>query len=136
MSVGASATPSASFCAYSAAMSLLINSLPGPDSIGSAVRKVGGAPGQPYSMNRASYDLTRLRRNNLIARHPGRNLYTLTADGLAFAIFYTKVHNRMLRPLMATAAPQAPPPLRAALRTIERHVDDRLAHARLPSAAA
>ena len=61
-------------------------------------------------MNRASYDLTRLRRNGLITRIQGRNLYRLTDDGLAFAIFYTKVHNRVLRPLLATDRPQAPPP--------------------------
>ena len=57
-------------------------------------------------MNRASYDLTRLRRKGLITRIPSRNLYRLTDDGLAFAIFYTKVHNRVLRPLLATAAPK------------------------------
>ena len=95
-----------------------------------------GLLGEPYPMNRASYDLTRLRRNGLITRIQGRNLYRLTDDGLAFAIFYTKVHNRVLRPLMATAAPQAPPPVRAALRTIDQHVSARLADARLPSAAA
>jgi hypothetical protein len=96
-----------------------------------------GLLGQPYSMNRASYDLTRLRRNGLIERLPGRNLYRLTPDGLAFAIFYSKVHNRVLRPLLATAhAPQAPPPLRTALHTIDTHIDARLAAARLPSAAA
>ena len=95
-----------------------------------------GLLGQPYSMNRASYDLTRLRRNGLITRIQGRNLYRLTDDGLAFAIFYTKVHNRVLRPLMATDRPQAPPPVRAALRTIDAHIDARLAEARLPSAAA
>ena len=55
-------------------------------------------------MSRASYDLTRLRRNGLIIRVTGHNLYRLTDDGLAFAIFYTKVHNRVLRPLLATDA--------------------------------
>ena len=95
-----------------------------------------GLLGGSYSMNRASYDLTRLRRKGLITRIPGRNLYRLTDDGLAFAIFYTKVHNRVLRPLLATAAPQAPPPVRAALRTIDKHINARLAEARLPSAAA
>ncbi len=95
-----------------------------------------GLLGQPYSMNRASYDLTRLRRNGLITRIQGRNLYRLTDDGLAFAIFYTKVHNRVLKPLMATDRPQAPPPVRAAPRTIDTHLDARLADARLPSAAA
>jgi hypothetical protein len=95
-----------------------------------------GLLGAGYSMNRASYDLTRLRRNGLITRVPGRNRYQLTADGQAFAIFYTKVHNRVLRPLLATAAPQAPPPLRAALRTIDQQVNARFADARLPMAAA
>jgi len=96
-----------------------------------------GLLGQPYPMSRASYDLTRLRRNGLIERLPGRNLYRLTPDGLAFAIFYTKVHNRVLRPLLATAdAPHAPPPLKTALRTIDQHVGARLTAARLPSAAA
>jgi hypothetical protein len=96
-----------------------------------------GLLAEPYNMPRASYDLTRLRRNGLIERVPSRNLYRLTPDGLAFAIFYSKVHNRVLRPLLATTdAPHAPPPLRAALRTIDHHIDARLAAARLPSAAA
>ena len=94
-----------------------------------------GLLGGGYTMNRASYDLTRLRRNGLIARVEGRNLYRLTNDGLAFAIFYTKVHNRLLRPLMATGRPQTPPPVRAAIRTLNAHIDARLADARLPSAA-
>jgi hypothetical protein len=89
-----------------------------------------------YGMSRASYDLTRLRRNGLITRVPGHNRYRLTDDGIAFAIFYTKVHNRVLRPLLATNRPQAPPALRAAMRTINTHIDARLAEARLPSAAA
>jgi hypothetical protein len=89
-----------------------------------------------YSPARASYDLTRLRRNGLIIRVPGRNLYQLTVEGNAFALFHTKVHNRVLRPLLATDRPQAPPPLRAALRTIDQHTDARLAEARLPHAAA
>jgi hypothetical protein len=55
--------------------------------------------GANYSMNQASYDLARLRVNGLITRIPDRNRYRLTGDGLAFAIFYTKVHDRLLRPL-------------------------------------
>jgi Mn-dependent transcriptional regulator len=89
-----------------------------------------------YGMNKASYDLTRLRRNGLITRIDHRNLYKLTDDGLAFAIFYTKVHNRILRPLLATNAPPTPPPLRAALRTIDQHINARFTDARLPPAAA
>jgi predicted MarR family transcription regulator len=86
-------------------------------------------------MTQASYDLARLRRNGLITRRPNANTYDLTPDGLAFAIFYTKVHDRLLKPLFAVSQPQAPPPLRAALRTIEQVIDDRLADIRLPAAA-
>ena len=68
-----------------------------------------GLLGTPYSMNQASYDLGRLSRNGLITRIPRRNLYALTADGLRFAIFYTKVHDRVLRPLMAGDQPQLRP---------------------------
>ncbi len=91
--------------------------------------------GAPYGMNRASYDLARLRRNGLITRRPNTNTYDLTPDGLAFAIFYTKVHDRVLTPLFAAGQPQAPPQLRAALRTIEQLIDTRLADARLPATA-
>ncbi len=91
--------------------------------------------GAPYTMPQASYDLARLRRNGLITRRPHANAYDLTPDGLAFAIFYTKVHDRVLTPLFAAGQPQAPPQLRAALTTIQRHIDDRLASTRLPTAA-
>jgi hypothetical protein len=94
-----------------------------------------GLLGAPYTMNQASYDLSRLTRNGLITRIPHRNLYALTPDGLRFAIFYTKVCNRVLRPLMAGDQPQAPSPLRAALRVIDGEVARRLAAARLPAAA-
>jgi len=94
-----------------------------------------GLLGAPYSMTQASYDLARLRRNGLITRRPHANTYDLTPDGLKFAVFYTKVHDRVLAPLFAAGQPQAPPQLRAALTTIQRHIDDRLASARLPMAA-
>jgi len=94
-----------------------------------------GLLGAPYSMTQASYDLARLRRNGLITRRPHANTYDLTPDGLAFAVFYTKVHDRILAPLFAAGQPQAPPQLRAALRAIEHHIDQSLAAARLPTAA-
>jgi hypothetical protein len=94
-----------------------------------------GLLGTAYTMNQASYDLARLSRNGLITRVPHRNLYALTPDGLRFAIFYTKVHDRVLRPLMAADQPQAPPGLRQALRAIDHEVSRRLAAARLPAAA-
>jgi hypothetical protein len=71
----------------------------------------------------------------LPARRPHANTYDLTPDGLNFAIFYTKVHDRILAPLFTAAQPQAPPQLRTALRAIEQHIDQRLARSRLPAAA-
>ena len=94
-----------------------------------------GLLGTPYSMTQASYDLARLARNGLITRRPHANTYDLTPDGLKFAIFYTKVHDRILAPLFAAAQPQAPPQLRTAPRAIEQHIDQRLAQSRLPAAA-
>ena len=89
-------------------------------------------------MSRASYDLTRLRRNGLIVRVTGRNRYRLTDDGLAFAIFYTKVHTNQVVRLLVAARLRHPTPLRAALRTTARDITAPLADARrlLPSAAA
>ena len=51
------------------------------------------------------------------------------------AIFYTKVHDRLLRPLIAADQPPAPPQVQRALATIDRHVHNRINHARLPEAA-
>jgi hypothetical protein len=90
---------------------------------------------RPYSMNQASYDLSRLARNDLISRVPGRNRYTLTRDGLLFACFYTRVYDHLLRPLMAPDQPNAPPELAAALDTLDRLVTDHIARARVPTAA-
>jgi hypothetical protein len=89
-----------------------------------------------YTTNQASYDLARLRVNGLITRIPGRNLYRLTSEGLRFAIFYTKVHDRLLRPLLAADQPPAPPPLRKALHTIDTHIGTYINNARIqPNAA-
>jgi hypothetical protein len=89
----------------------------------------------PYTIGQASYDLHRLRLKGLIQRLPHSNTYTLTSDGLRFAVFYTKVHNRVLTPLLAADHPPAPPPLRHALHTIDQHINQYLANARLPAPA-
>jgi hypothetical protein len=65
--------------------------------------------GAAYTINQMSYDLARLRLNGLIERRQHTNTYTLTPDGQRVAIFYTKVHDRLLRPLLAADQPPAPP---------------------------
>lgn len=92
---------------------------------------VAGLLGEPYSQARCCYDLRRLRLKGLIVRLPHSNTYLLTHDGQRFAVFYTKVHNRLLRPLLAADQPPAPQPVRQALRTLERTVDDYIDQARI-----
>ena len=87
--------------------------------------------GVAYTVNQMSYDLARLRLNGLIERRCGTNTYQLTPDGQRVAIFYTKVHDRLLRPLIAANAPPAPVGLRNALRIIDRHIHVYIDHARL-----
>jgi hypothetical protein len=43
----------------------------------------------------------------LIVRLEHSNTYLLTDDGQRFAIFYTKIHNRLLRHLLAAEQPPA-----------------------------
>jgi len=89
----------------------------------------------PYSPGQMTYDLRRLRLTGLIHRIGHTHRYTLTPDGIRVAVFYTKLHNRLLRPLLAADQPQAPPELRAALRAIDQHVDAYITYARLGQAA-
>jgi hypothetical protein len=88
----------------------------------------------PYTPGQMTYDLRRLRLAGLIRRIEHANRYVLTPDGIKAAVFYTKLHNRLLRPLLAADQPQAPPELRAALRTIDQHVDGYITRARLSQA--
>ena len=91
--------------------------------------------GAAYTINQMSYDLARLRLNGLIERRQHTNTYTLTPDGQRVAIFYTKVHDRLLRPLLAADQPPAPTELRTALATIDRHVHNYTDRARIAKAA-
>jgi hypothetical protein len=88
-----------------------------------------------YSPGQMTYDLRRLRLTGLIRRIEHTNRYVLTPDGIKFAVFYTKLHNRLLRPLMAADQPQAPLELRQALHVISQHVDDYISRARLAKIA-
>jgi hypothetical protein len=88
-----------------------------------------------YSASRMSYDLRRLRLHGLIQRLPRSNTYMLTPDGIRVAVFYTKLQNRLLRPLLEADKPPAPIDIRRALATLERTVNDYVHAARLAPAA-
>src|SRR5260221_533834 len=96
---------------------------------------VAGLLGSPYSSSQMSYDLRRLRLHGLIQRTPGTNSYTLTPEGIRVAVFYTKLHARLLRPLLEANQPPAPIELRRALATIEHVLSDYITNARLGAAA-
>jgi hypothetical protein len=89
----------------------------------------------PCTPGQTTYDLRRLRLAGLIRRIEHTNHYALTPGGTKVAIFYTKLHNRLLRPLLAADQPQAPTQLQAALRTIDQHIEDYITRAPLSKAA-
>ena len=88
-----------------------------------------------YAPGQMIHDLRRLPLAGLIRRIEHTSRYLLTPDGIKFVVFYTKLHSRLLRPLMAADQPQTPPELSHALDTRSRHVDDYITRARLGKAA-
>jgi hypothetical protein len=56
-------------------------------------------------------------------------------EGIRVAVFYTKLEERLLRPLLDAHAPPAPVALRQALRTIDHAVAEYVTNARLATAA-
>jgi hypothetical protein len=98
---------------------------------GSLRALVAGLLGAPYSAAQMTYDLRRLRLKGLIRRLEHQNRYVVTSDGIKVAVFYTKLQDRLLRPLLAADLPPAPPELRHALRVVERSVDNYIAGARI-----
>jgi len=96
---------------------------------------VSGLLDASYTRSQMTYDLRRLRLHGLIRRLPRSNTYVLTPDGVRVALFYTKVHDRLLTPLLAADRPPAPLALRRALRIVDHSVDSYLDHARIHPAA-
>jgi hypothetical protein len=96
---------------------------------------VAGLLGTDYTSSQMTYDLRRLRLHGLIERLPRTNTYRLTAEGQRVAVFYTKLRDRLLGPLLDADLPPAPAELRRALVTIDRAIATQIAQARLGLAA-
>lgn len=92
---------------------------------------VAGHLGQDYSTSKMSYDLRRLRLHGLIERLPHSNTYVLTDEGIRVAVFYTKLQNRLLRPLLDADKPPASIEIRRALATLGSAVNEYIQNARL-----
>jgi len=91
--------------------------------------------GDLYTSAQMTYDLRRLRLKGLIRRIEHTNTYVLTPEGTRVALFYTKLHDRLLGPLLAADVPPAPIELRRALRQVEQSIDDYVSRARIKPAA-
>lgn len=98
--------------------------------------QVAGLLGTPYTATQMTYDLRRLRRKGLIRRLEASHSYVLTPEGIRLALFYSKVHGRILGPLIAADHPPAPAGLRQALQVIDRHVENYIDRARIKYATA
>lgn len=88
-----------------------------------------------YTTAQCTYDLRRLRLKGLVRRIPHSNTYVLTPDGVRWSVFYTKLQDRLLGPLLAADQPPASTELRRALRVIDDSVDHYIDAARMKPAA-
>jgi hypothetical protein len=70
-----------------------------------------GVDAETYAAGRMTYDLRRLRLHRLIERIPHTHRYRVTNLGIRVALFFTKVHSRILRPGLSQlfdGCPKAP----------------------------
>jgi predicted MarR family transcription regulator len=81
-----------------------------------------------------TYDLRRLPLHGLVERIPRTNTSLTAPDGPRATIFYAKVHDRVLGPLLSPDRAPAPLELRRAVTAIDHVVADYVAGARLQSA--
>jgi hypothetical protein len=73
-----------------------------------------------------SYDLRRLRPKGMIWRVPDSHRYLLTPYGRKVALFLTRLHARVFRPMFAALDPKLPisSPLAQALAQVEQEVEN------------
>ncbi|MBP6735225.1 MAG: hypothetical protein KAX51_12225 [Chromatiaceae bacterium] len=94
-----------------------------------------GLPLAAYSPGRMTYDRRRLRLHGLIARIPHSHRYRVTAPGLRMALFFTKVHSRILRPGLSQlfdGCPKAPNrPIATAMDRLQQALADLFEQAKL-----
>ena len=85
-----------------------------------------------------TYDLRRLRLHGLIERIPQSHRYRVTDLGLRVALFFTKVHSRILRPGLSQlfdGCPKAPNrPIATAMNRLQQAFADLFDQAKLAPA--
>ncbi len=79
------------------------------------------------------FGVSQRRACRVVGQH--RSTQRLTPDGIRVAVFYTKLHRRLLGPLLDADQPPAPIDVRRALATIDHAISDYITNARLGAAA-
>jgi DNA-binding PadR family transcriptional regulator len=82
--------------------------------------------GRRVSAGSMTYDLRRLRLHGLIQRIPRTHRYQVTPTGLRYALFLTRVYDRVLRPglvVISLEAPHPDPALRDAFARLHTQID-------------
>jgi hypothetical protein len=93
-----------------------------------------GQPPNTITQGRMTYDLRRLRLHGMIERIPKTHRYRVTPFGLRAALFFTRVHARLYRPVVAEVMAHAPPESPSLSRhfaKLEEQIDKRVLHAKL-----
>lgn len=81
---------------------------------------------------RMTYDLRRLRLRGMIERIPKTHRYRVTPFGLRAALFFTRVHARLYRPVVAGVmanGPRESSGLARQFARLEEEIDKRIQHA-------
>jgi hypothetical protein len=88
--------------------------------------RMGALLGQRLSAGSMTYDLRRLRLHGLIRRIPRTHRYEVTEQGLRYALFFTRVYDRLLRPGLVVLRPDAShrhPALRDAFAKVDQAIE-------------
>ncbi|MFZ0790471.1 MAG: hypothetical protein WAM94_12720, partial [Chromatiaceae bacterium] len=92
-------------------------------------------PVDAYSPGRMTYDLRRLRLHGLIERIPHSHRYQVTDLGIRVALFFTKVHSRILLPGLSQLFDGCPKatnrPVARAMRRLQQTLADLFHQAKL-----
>lgn len=83
-----------------------------------------GADAPEVTPARLAYQLTKLRAKGLVRKLDGRNRYTLTDRGYRTALYFTKVHERLLSPTLDTFERVVRPILVASSHRLDRALAD------------
>jgi hypothetical protein len=83
-----------------------------------------GRPPGAITPGQATYDLRRLREDDLITRIPHTHRYQVTGTGLRHAMFLTRAHDRVLQAGLAHLNDPVPSPLRTADRAYQAAIDN------------